>query len=259
MPSLAAKSVGYGENALIKSGNKMLTAQFLAIAMTEGATDADGKPLDGYPINSLIPISSTEEVPSDKSIRLMRLDSIGNISETFVWRDAVEENIFDASASVTYKGWYKGSVKATAADVISKGEGLWVSCNDDNVSIQASGKVRVKDVAFELVVGNRAIANPFPTSIKINDITPVLKDSTVADKSIRLMRLDSNGNISETFVWRDAVEENIFDASASVTYKGWYRGSVKATDSDLLLSGDGLWTSCEQSGVYLQVPASSIE
>ncbi len=250
----------------MRAGFKMVTAQFLDVTQQE-TQDGDGLSTDtGFPIQDLTPIASAENVtvPGDGTLEIQILNEDGYAEASYSWYDSV--NPFDPTD--VKKGWYGQDIDPETGkliktkNTIKAGEGLWF-WGVDGVSIQSSGKVRVKDVKFQLAQsGFRAIANPYPTEIKIQEITPVAAEGATipGDGSIEIQVLAKDGYAEASYSWYDSV--NPFDQTD--VKKGWYGADIDpetgklAKTNSTIKPGEGVWVWGTATTQYLQLPAPEL-
>lgn len=208
--------VGYAQSNLDTDyGAVMTSAQFTDVASTDGSIS----------LSAIKPVAMAG-VETGYLVEIQLLDNAGYTTEdSYLWNGSAWE-------------------AATGADVstitFAPGQGLWVmSSIGEAAGLQSSGKVGAIDVDFALDedYGAAAIGNPFPTSIALNDIVPIVGEGIDAAYLIEIQILDNAGYTTEnSYLWNGTVWEAASGADVStITFAPgqglWVMSSIGAPAS----------------------------
>ena len=210
-------NVGYSKTALV-DGNKLVAAQFAPVGNAEG-----------YDIQNIV----AEGADVESFVALQTLTSSGKANETFSW---------DTWMYVTDKpAWIDDAGIATRK--FAPGEALWVQ-GRAGYSITTAGQVDLSDLVVELVDGNKAVGNPFPVKVNIQDI---VAEGADVESFVALQTLTSSGKANETFSWDTWMY--VVDEPAWIDDVGIATREFEP--------GEGIWVQ-GRAGYTLRIPAPEL-
>ena len=166
------------------------------------------------PLESILP---TGDDVSD-SVSIMTLDAFGRTVDTYDWNDWAQDE----------PCWVDGDFEKVEGVTFEVGQGLWVIGGSTSQGIQTAGAVGKADVSVTLRNGGTATANPFPTTLNLQDVLPTGDD--VSD-SVSIMTLDAFGRTVDTYDWNDWAQDE----------PCWVNGDFEKVEGVTFEAGQGLW------------------
>lgn len=180
----------------------------------------------------LVSLVPTGEDISD-NVEIQLLTAGGNTESYYTWNDWMYESAC----------WVDGGLNEASGVVFAPGQGLWIMGTSASQGFQSSGKVGTNDVVVTLRNGGTATGNPFPVSIKLNDIVPTGEDTS---DDVEIQILTPGGNTDTFYTWNDWMYES----------PCWVDADLNEVKEVTFGPGQGLWvmgTSTDQ-GLYFPTP-----
>ncbi len=202
-------------------------------------------PITGSAINiqDLKPTGLSSDEMSD-NVFIQLLDDVGHATTTYFWINYAED---ENGNSV--EAWVDAD--DTIANVtFAPGQGLWIQAID-GISLQSSGKVCTSDVSVTLRNNFTAVANPYPTSVQIQEILPTGLLSNQLSDNVFIQLLDDVGHATTTYFWIDYAENESGD-----TVEAWVDADDAIADVNFA-PGQGLWVQAID-GASLRFPAPEL-
>lgn len=208
----SANVVGYSTTELC-AGAKATGASFLSIGE------------DGCKLTDIVPTGFDK---TTGGVAIQILDNYGLMAKIYKYYKG-------GRGSFATDGWYDGTTRITTENdvVFAPGTGLWMT-GSDGYSFQTSGQVLFDNVVCKLRTGATMIANPYPMSLKLTNITPAGFEKTSGGVAIQI--LDNYGMTTKTYKYYKG-------GRAAYAVDGWYDGTTRITlENDVAFEpGAGLW------------------
>ena len=134
-------------------------------------------------------------------------------------------------------GWYleKDLITAENDVLFEAGTGLWMS-GIEGASFTTSGEVLEGDLVVPLQNGFKMVANPYPTTITLTKIQPIVTGK--CNGAIQIQLLNKNGVMTKTYKYYQG-------GRAPYATDGWYEEKTLITEANDISfeGGTGLWMS----------------
>ncbi len=171
------------------------------------------------------------------------IDENGNTLKSYVWKSS------GRGANKTW-GWKEGDNAVDDTVVFGRGVGLLFTAETLGDMIKSSGEVNLAGITFsDTVAGLNIIANPFPTTIKLNTLTVTsAAGGEVTTGACIINLIDENGNTLKSYVWKSS------GRGANKTW-GWKEGDDVVDDTVTLVAGQAILFTAETAGDKLIFPA----
>ena len=176
-----------------------------------------------------------DKITAQSGVKIQILDEHGFTTTTYTYHKKDTNRGFE-----TY-GWYKNATRikpATANDVFfPAGTGMYFG-GKTGYSIQTSGEVLTTEQTFDLIDGNKLIANPYPTPIKLTEfIMDVGEDKITAQSGVKIQILDEHGFTTSTYTYHKK------DTNRGFETDGWYKNAtrIKPTNDVTFQPGESMY------------------
>ena len=171
------------------------------------------------------------------------IDENGNTLKSYMWKSS------GRGANKTW-GWKEGDTAVDDTVVFGRGVGLLFTAETAGDIIKSSGEVNLAGITFsDTVAGLNIIANPFPTTIKLNTLTVTNSaGGEVGTGTCVINLIDENGNTLKTYMWKSS------GRGANKTW-GWKEGDNAVDDTVTLVAGQAILFTAETAGDKLIFPA----
>ena len=171
------------------------------------------------------------------------IDENGNTLKSYMWKSS------GRGANKTW-GWKEGDDAVPDTVVFARGVGLLFTAENAGDVVKSSGEVNLSGISFaETVAGLNIIANPFPTTIKLNTLLVTnAQGGEVGTGACIINLIDENGNTLKSYMWKSS------GRGANKTW-GWKEGDNAVGDDVELAPGQAILFTAETAGDKLIFPA----
>ena len=171
------------------------------------------------------------------------IDQNGNTITHYSWMST------GRGANKTW-GWKEGTTAIDDSVVFARGAGLLFTAETAGDIIHSAGEVNLSAITFnDTVAGLNVVANPFPSTIKLNTVTVTSgADGEVTTGACGIDLIDANGNTLTHYSWMST------GRGANKTW-GWKVGTTAIDDTVELAPGQAILFTAETAGDKLIFPA----
>ena len=228
---LSANTVGYMNNGETVAGLNMIGPGFQDVSFTSMKL-----------MNLKVANASGGEVTTGACI-VNLIDENGDTLKTYSWAST------GRGANKTW-GWKEGTTAVDGSVVFGRGVGLLFTAESAGDVVKSSGEVNLSGISFaETVAGLNIIANPFPTTIKLNTVTVTsASGGEVTTGACIINLIDENGNTLKTYSWAST------GRGANKTWS-WKEGTTTIDNTVELAPGQAILFTAETAGDKLIFPA----
>ena len=147
-------------------------------------------------------------------------------------------------------GWELAGTRVDDSVVFARGVGLLFTAQNPSDILKSAGEVDLSAITFsETVAGLNVIANPFPTTIKMNTLTVTTSaGGEVGTGTCGIDFIDANGNTLTHYSWASQ------GRGANKTW-GWELAGTRIDDSVTLAPGQAILFTAQTIGDKLIFPA----
>lgn len=171
------------------------------------------------------------------------IDENGNTLKSYSWASQ------GRGANKTW-GWEENGTRVDDTVVFGRGVGLLFTAQTAGDIIKSQGEVNLSGIVFnDTVAGLNIIANPFPTTIKLNTLTVTNGEGGEVTTGACIINLiDENGNTLKSYSWASQ------GRGANKTW-GWEEAGTRIDDTVTLVPGQAILFTAQTAGDKLTFPA----
>ena len=227
----SANTVGYLNNNGTIAGLNMVAPGFQDVGFTTTK-------LSGLKVTN----ASGGEVGTGTCV-INLIDEIGNTLKSYSWASQ------GRGTNKTW-GWEENGTRVDDTVVFGRGVGLLFTAETAGDTVKSAGEVNLSSVTnSETVAGLNIVANPFPTSLKLN----TLKVTTAAGGEVGtgtcvINLIDGIGNTLKSYSWASQ------GRGTNKTW-GWEENGVRVDDTVTFAPGQAILFTAETAGDKLIIPA----
>ena len=243
---VSANIVGYGPTETIEGG---VVAGASFVPVSGDTVDLSEITVTGY----------KKELGSASEVYVMSMDELGQtVGLNYTWIDV-------NFGGTQFTGWFVDSdVDSPYEDQdeedqikLLPGQGIWVSSENDTLSLQSSGEVAVNGVDTPLIEGGMALINPQPVIVSLANCDVVGYDKKLGSMSeVYVMSMDELGQtVGLNYTWIDV-------NFGGTQFTGWFVDSdvdqpiedQAEEDQIFMKPGQGIWASSENDTLSFAWP-----
>ena len=228
---LSANTVGYMNNGETVAGLNMVAPGFQDVGFTSTK-------LTGLKVTN----AQGGEVGTGACV-INLIDELGNTLKSYSWAST------GRGANKTWS-WKEGTTSVDDSVIFARGVGLLFTAESAGDVVKSSGEVNLSGISFgETVAGLNIVANPFPTTIKLNTVTVTnAQGGEVGTGSCVINLIDELGNTLKSYSWAST------GRGANKTWS-WKEGTTSIDNTVELAPGQAILFTAETAGDKLIFPA----
>lgn len=171
------------------------------------------------------------------------IDENGNTLKSYSWASQ------GRGANKTW-GWEERGTRVDDTVVFGRGVGLLFTAQTAGDIFKSQGEVNLSGITFnDTVAGLNIVANPFPTTIKLNTLrVTTAADGEVGTGTCVINLIDENGNTLKSYTWASQ------GRGANKTW-GWEEAGTRIDDTVTLVPGQAILFTAQTAGDKLIFPA----
>ena len=223
--------VGYMDNGSTVSGLNVIGSGFVDIGLTS------------IKLNELKVANAAGGEVTTGTCAVDLIDENGNTLKSYLWASS------GRGTSKTW-GWKEGGAAIDDTVVFARGAGMLFTAENAGDTFKSAGEVNLDGLTVsETVAGLNVIANPYPTTVKLNALQVTnSSDGEVTTGTCAIDIIDENGNTLKSYLWASS------GRGTSKTW-GWKESGSAIDDSVVLTAGQAVLFTAENSGDKLIFPA----
>ena len=145
--------------------------------------------------------------------------------------------------------WFDGDNWCVIEDTVAAGQGFYIFANDEGLSIQSSGSVKLTAYSKDLAKGYNLVGNCSPADLDIQQIK-LVGETVTGSGANNICLLDSDGVYQGAYGWW------LPDDGTGEEEGCWFDGDNWCMVEDTVAAGQGLYIFAEDAGLKLELPCA---
>ena len=145
--------------------------------------------------------------------------------------------------------WFDGDNWCMIEDTVAAGQGFYIFSEDEGLSVQSSGSVKLTAYSTNLVKGYNLVGNCSPADLDIQQVK-LVGETVTGGGANNICLLDSDGVAVGTYGWWTPDDGTGADEGC------WFDGDNWCMIEDTVAAGQGLYIFAEDAGLKLELPCA---
>ena len=145
--------------------------------------------------------------------------------------------------------WFDGDAWSMIEETVGAGQGFYIYSEDEGLSVQSSGSVKLTAYSKELAKGYNLVGNCSPADLDIQNIKLVGETVTGGGANF-ICLLDNDGVFQGSYGWWTPGDGTGAEEGC------WFDGDAWSMIEDTVAAGQGLYIYAEDAGLKLELPCA---